>query len=221
MKHNTIDGGQQRYFGLYPAIVTDLVDSEELGRIQVRFPWLGTQGEEQVRAWATLLSPYADDNQGFQALPEVESQVVVGFEAGNLSRPYIVGCCWNGSEALPTAAEEANNLRVIKTREESVLEFDDTSGSAKITLATRSGHQLKLDAGESTITLTHSNGSVITLAASGKIEIQANAGVEVTAPVVNVHAGTTNFDGAVNCTTLTAKSAVVSPSYSQGAGNVW
>ena len=69
----TPDGGRQLYFGLYPAIVTDLVDPENLGRIEIKFPWLGSTGEQDVRAWATLISSYADDDQGFQVLPEVDS----------------------------------------------------------------------------------------------------------------------------------------------------
>ena len=71
------------FFGLYPAIVTDIVDPDRLGRVQVSFPWLGSDGDG-VRAWATLVAPYADDNKGFVALPEVQTQVVVGFEAGDL-----------------------------------------------------------------------------------------------------------------------------------------
>ena len=43
------DGGAQGYFGLYPAIVTDLVDPERLGRIQVKLPWLGEDGDRDVR----------------------------------------------------------------------------------------------------------------------------------------------------------------------------
>jgi uncharacterized protein involved in type VI secretion and phage assembly len=85
-----VDGGGPRHFGLYPAIVTDIVDPERLGRVQVRLPWLGDDGA-QVRAWATLLSPYAEDGQGFLAFPSVDTQVVVGFEAGDPRRPYVVG----------------------------------------------------------------------------------------------------------------------------------
>ena len=217
----TPDGGRQLYFGVYPAIVTDLVDPDDLGRIEVKFPWLGTTGEQDVRAWATLISPYADDDQGFQALPEVDSQVVVAFEAGNLRRPYIVGACWNGQEGLPVSPEAANNKRVIKTRSKSILEFDDTQGAAKVTLAMESGHKLEMDDAAQTVTLTHSNGSVIRFTASGSIEIQANAKVEVTAAVLNVHAPVATFDGIVNCTTLNASAAVTSPMYSPGVGNIW
>ena len=215
------DGGLQQYYGIYPAIVTDLVDPENLGRVEVKLPWLGTTGEREVRAWATLLTPYADDDQGFFILPEVDSQVVVAFEAGNLRRPYVVGSCWNGREAVPERPEAANNKRLIKTRSGSLLEFDDTAGATRITLSTDSGHQLVLDAGGQEISVRHSGGSSITLQASGKIEINANAGVDINAPVLNVHTPVANFDGIINCTTLIASAAVVSPSYTPGAGNIW
>jgi uncharacterized protein involved in type VI secretion and phage assembly len=215
------DGAGLRYFGLYPAIVTDLVDAESLGRVQVKFPWLGSDGERDVRAWATLLSPYADRDQGLVTLPEVDSQVVVGFEAGDLRRPYVVGSCWNGKEALPVRPQAANNLRLIQSRSGSRLEFDDSAGAAKVTLSMRSGHQLVLDAGGSEVTLRHANGASIVIRASGAIEITANSSVEVNAPLLNVHAATANFDGIINCTTLIASTSIVSPMYSPGAGNVW
>ena len=217
----TPDGGRQTYYGVYPAIVTDLVDPDDLGRIEVKFPWLGDDGEDEVRAWATLVSPYADDDQGFQALPEVNTQVVVAFEAGNLRRPYVVGACWNGQERLPERPEAANNKRVIKSRAKSVLEFDDTQGAAKVTLSMESGHKLELDDAAQTVTVTHANGSVITFNAGGQIEIRANATVELTAAAFNIHAPVANFDGIINCTTMIASAGVVSPSYTPGLGNIW
>jgi uncharacterized protein involved in type VI secretion and phage assembly len=215
------DGGFQPYYGVYPAIVTNVVDPHSLGRIEVKFPWLGERGEAEVRAWATLLSPYADEDQGFQALPEVDSQVVVAFEAGNLRRPYIIGACWNGREALPAAPEEANNLRTLKTRSGSELEFDDRAGSAKVTLKLVSGHELVLDDSAQTVTLTHSGGHVITFTAGGSIEIRANTTVELNAVAFNVHAPVATFDGIINCTTLVASSAISSPAYTPGVGNLW
>lgn len=214
------DGGTQLFFGLYPALVTDIVDPDRLGRIQVRFPWLGAEGGN-VRAWATLLTPYADDNQGFEMLPAVDTQVVVAFEAGNPRRPYIVGSCWNGREALPEAPAASNDKRLIRTRSGSLLEFDDTQGAAKVTVSTQSGHQVVLDDGAQSLTITHSGGSSITFTAAGTIEIRANSTVEVTASAVNIHAPMAVFDGMVQCQTLIANVGVVSPSYTPGAGNVW
>lgn len=214
------DGEGLRYFGLYPAIVTDIVDPSRLGRIQVSLPWLGLGGDT-VRAWATLLTPYAEDGQGFQMLPSVDTEVVVAFEAGELRRPYIVGAAWNGKESLPDNPVPDNNKRLIKTRSGSLLEFDDTSGASKVTLSMSSGHRLVMDDAASEIQLTHANGCIIKFTAAGQIEVQANATVEVTATAVNVHAPVATFDGIINCTTLIASSGVVSPSYTPGAGNIW
>jgi uncharacterized protein involved in type VI secretion and phage assembly len=214
------DGFAPRHFGVYPAIVTDIVDPDSIGRIQVKFPWLGDDGSD-VRAWATLCTPYADDDQGIEILPSVDTQVVVAFEAGDLRRPYIIGACWNGVEALPVSPESANNKRIWRTRAKSQLEFDDTEGASKVTLSMDSGHKLVLDDSAQEVRLTHSNGCVITFNASGQIQITANATVEITASALNVHCATSTFDGLINCTTLIASSSVVSPSYTPGAGNIW
>jgi len=216
----TTDGQARRYFGVYPAIVTDIVDPDNLGRIEVKFPSLGGDGDS-VRAWATLLTPYADDDQGFLVFPAVDTQVVVAFEAGDLRRPYIVGSAWNGKESLPETPSAPNNKRLIKTRAGSLLEFDDTDGAAKVTLSMKSGHKLVLDDGASEIQLTHSNGCQVKLDSSGNVTITATSGVTINAPSgMTVTAPSTTFSGNVTCLGLTATS-ITSPVYSPGAGNVW
>ena len=211
---------QDRHFGLYPAIVTDIVDPDRLSRVQVTFPWWGEAGDP-TRHWATLLTPYADDDQGFVALPDIGTQVVVAFEAGELQRPYVVGSCWNGQDMMPVAPNRQNDRRVIKSRAGSLLEFDDRQGGEKVTVSMKNGHHLVLDQGAQTVELKHSNGTVITIDAAGTIAITANAAVDITASTMNVHAAIATFDGIVNCQTLIASDAVVSPSYSPGVGNLW
>jgi uncharacterized protein involved in type VI secretion and phage assembly len=215
------DGGtaSKRLFGLYPALVTDILDPQGVGRIRVRFPWLGDAGRD-VAAWARLLSIYADDDQGWEILPEVGSEVVVGFEAGSIDRPYIVGAVWNGRQAPPQAAEAANDKRLLKTRAGSLLEFDDADGRAKVTLSMSSGHRVVLDDAAQQLTIHHANGCEIVINAGGQVVITANSTVEVNASAVNVHAPMVNCDGIVRCQTLITQS-VVSPSYTPGAGNIW
>jgi uncharacterized protein involved in type VI secretion and phage assembly len=215
------DGQARRYFGLYPAIVTDIVDPKSLGRVQVKLPFLGGDGGQDVRAWATLITPYADDDQGIEILPTVDTQVVVAFEAGDLMRPYVVGACWNGSESLPESPAAPNNKRLWKSRAKSLLEFDDTAGASKVTVSMQSGHKLVLDDAAQSVTLSHSNGCVITMNVAGQVSITANASVEITAPMLNVHAPVATFDGLINCTTVICSAGVVSPSYTPGAGNIW
>jgi uncharacterized protein involved in type VI secretion and phage assembly len=215
------DGGAVRHFGVYPALVTDLEDPDKLGRIKVTFPWLGAAGNSAA-AWATLVSPYADADQGFEFIPARGTQVLVSFEAGDLRRPYVLGACWNGAESLPEAPSNADDIRLIHTRSGHELRFDDSSGAAKVTLSTGGGHSLVLDdAAGGTITLTHTNGSTIEINAAGEVSVTANATIELTATALNVHAPMATFDGIVECQTLISDVGVVSPSYTPGVGNVW
>jgi uncharacterized protein involved in type VI secretion and phage assembly len=215
-----VDGSVPGFFGVYPALVTDIVDGDQLGRVEVRLPWLGSGGDADVRAWATLCSPYADGDQGLLVLPEVGSQVVVAFEAGNPRRPYILGSSWNGQAQLPHPPARSNDIRLMRTRSDSRLEFDDSSGSEKVSITMSSGHQVVLDNAARTVTVTHSSGCVVKLTDTS-VDITANAKVNVTAPLVNVDAAMSNFSGVVKCATLVATSGVVSPAYTPGAGNVW
>ena len=215
------DGEGPLYFGIYPAIVTNIVDPESLGRIELKFLWLGKNGADDVRAWATLLSPYADDDQGLEILPAVNSEVAVVFEAGNLRRPYIVGAAWNGKEKLPESPATPNNKRLIKTRSGSLLEFDDTDGAAKVTLSMKSGHKLVLDDSAQEVSVTHANGCLMKFDSSGNVTITATSAMTINAPSgLTVNAPTSTFSGNVICQGLTATS-VTSPLYSPGAGNVW
>lgn len=218
---NPADGSAPGYFGVYPALVTDIVDTEKLGRIEVRFPTLGTDGDRDVRAWATLCTPYADKDQGLAMLPEVGSEVVVAFEAGNWRRPYIVGCAWNGQAALPHAPEKANNIRMLRSRGDSRLEFDDTAGALKVSITMKAGHRVVLNEATQEVTIQHANGCVLRMTAAGAIEILANSQVSVTAPALNVHAAVSTFDGVVKCTVLQASVLVNSPAYTPGVGNLW
>lgn len=211
------------YLGLHPATVTALEgDPEGRQRIQVSLDWLPpTTGGEPPRAWATIITPYADADQGFQMLPQVTSTVVVGFMAGHLDRPYVLGAVWNGNAAAPEPFTDANHKRLIRTRSGSLLEFDDTDGAVKITVRTPGGHHLVLDDGAMKVEVLSSSGARIELTPAGGVTIDAAATVDVTAAAVNVTAAMSKFSGVVQCATMIATSGVVSPSYTPGAGNVW
>ncbi|HEY3410994.1 MAG TPA: phage baseplate assembly protein V [Propionicimonas sp.] len=217
-----VDGQGPRFFGVYPAIVTQLYDDpDHMGRVQVRFPSLGADGDRDVRAWATLCSPYADADQGLQIMPEKDSQVVVAFEAGDFRRAYIVGAAWNGTTKLAYDPAQANNIRMLRTRADSRLEFDDTAGAPKISITTKKGYKVVIDEGAQEITIAHPNKCTITLTASGTVDINGASAVNVKAPELNVTAATSTFSGIVNCTTLNASVAITSPLYSTGVGNLW
>jgi hypothetical protein len=59
----------------------------------------------------------------------------------------------------------------------------------------------------------------VSIQAAAKVKVQA-AQVEVTAGMVKVDAAMSKFSGVVKCDTLISN-AVVSSSYTPGAGNIW
>jgi uncharacterized protein involved in type VI secretion and phage assembly len=216
------------FAGVYPAIVRDVQDPDGLGRVKVELPTLGT-GAANAVAWARLATMMAGRDRGTWFIPEVDDEVLVAFEAGNPSRPYVIGALWNGQDQPPETMDAQNNIRSITSRSGHRIVLDDTSAFEKVRITTQGGHRLVLsDTMNGEITLEHSNGVKLKMDIVGNIELSANVKVTINAPgqlsvsagMVQVDAGISRFSGVVQCDTLITNS-VVSASYTPGAGNVW
>lgn len=218
-----------RLYGVYPAVVRDVQDPDSQGRVKVELPFTASADAAPAQAWARLATLMAGADRGSWFIPEVDDEVLVAFSAGDPSRPVVIGALWNGSDAPPETMDSDNNKRSITSRAGHRLLFDDTAGAEKLLIETQGGHTLTLDdASGGTVTLEHSNGAKITIDVSGKVEITANSRVvinasaqlSVTAGMVTVDAGMSKFSGVVKCDTLITN-AVISSSYTPGAGNIW
>jgi uncharacterized protein involved in type VI secretion and phage assembly len=222
-------GPLRRLHGIYNALVTDIVDPEGQGRIQVTFPWLA-EDDTALALWARLSTPMAGGDRGYWQIPEVDEEVLVAFIAGDPGQPVVVGSVWNGVDQPPEQMDEAgeNNLRSFTSRSGHRLTFDDSSGSELVSLTSQGGHQVVLDDGDGSITIEHQGGSLIkidsagtiTFEATNRVEVQAPSGMSVTTSTLTVDAPMSRFSGVVNCDTLITN-AVISSSYTPGAGNVW
>jgi uncharacterized protein involved in type VI secretion and phage assembly len=73
-----------------PAIVVDNVDPSQTGRVKVQIPTL----PEKPFVWARLVIPTGKQS-GSLFVPEVGDEVLVVFEHGDISRPYVLGAIWN------------------------------------------------------------------------------------------------------------------------------
>jgi len=79
-------------------VVTDNNDPDKMGRVKVKYP---TLTEDHTSFWARLASPMAGKQRGLYILPEIDDEVLVAFEHGDIHRPYVIGMLWNGKDALP------------------------------------------------------------------------------------------------------------------------
>ena len=210
------------------ARVVSLDDPETRNRVQVALLSLTADTAQAAPLWARVVAPMAGDDRGLFCLPEVGDEVLVLFAQGDLRAPLIVGGLWNGASPPPADIEAGgqNRIKRLRTRNGITITLDDQSGTETLTLETPGGQKLTLADGPGNVKLEDSNGNRIELASDG-ITITASASVtvnassvKVSAGMVTVDAGMSKFSGVVKCDTLITN-AVVSSSYTPGAGNVW
>jgi uncharacterized protein involved in type VI secretion and phage assembly len=217
-----------RWYGVFPALVSDIRDPDGQGRVKVTLPWSADTGSGRYEVWARLATMMGGSNRGSWFVPDVNDEVLVTFEGGDPRRPYVIGGLWNGSDAPPDSMDGAGNnyRKVLRSRNGVKVTLDDTDGQEQMILETPGGQKLTLKDGPGTVEIVDSNGnsiklepSGITVTASAKVTINATL-VQVSASMVTVDSAMSKFSGIVQCDTLISNS-VISASYTPGAGNIW
>jgi len=217
-----------RWYGAFPALVTDVNDPEGLGRVKISLPWSPDTAGSSYETWARLATFMAGNNRGSWFIPDVDDEVLIVFEGGDPRRPYVIGSLWNGKDSPPESMDGAgkNFNKVLRSRNGVKLTMDDNDGREQFILETPGGQKLTLKDGPGAVEIVDSNGnsikletSGITITASAKVTINASQ-VAVSAGMVTVDAAMSKFSGVVQCDTIISNS-VISASYTPGAGNIW
>ncbi|MBD2504704.1 VgrG-related protein [Anabaena azotica] len=162
-------------------IVTNNKDPKGLGRVKVKFPTLTEKDESD---WARVVAIGAGPNRGFDCLPEVNDEVLVCFEHGDIHRPFVLGGVWNGKDAPPEKVNDsvtkAVRLRTFKTRTGHTLQYieEDKGGSkAGIRLETTNGHKIYLNDSDKFIEIKTTGGHTIKMDDKSKsITIETTGG---------------------------------------------
>lgn len=224
----TAHGLGGRWYGAYPALVSDIKDPDGQGRIKITLPWAPDTGSGQYEVWARMSTFMAGNNRGSWFIPDVNDEVLAMFEAGDPRRPYVVGGLWNGSDAPPESMDGSgqNNHKVLRSRNGVKITLDDNQGQEQFIVETPGGQKITLKDGPGSVVVEDSNGNSvklesagITVTASAKVTVNASL-VEISASMVTVNAGMSKFSGVVQADTVISNS-VVSASYTPGAGNIW
>jgi phage protein D/phage baseplate assembly protein gpV len=168
----------QRFYGVMVGEVHDNCETlavpakVALGRVRVKFPGMS---DTFISDWAPCATPMAGPGRGFYALPEKGDQVLVAFEGGDLSQPYVLGSLWNVTARPPaTNSDGTNSQRVIKSKAGHVITFDDTAGAGNLTIKDSSGSSIVLNAADGSITITAKGD--LTIKAGGTIGLEAAGG---------------------------------------------
>lgn len=228
LMHVEAPAARSRWFGVYPALVSDIKDPDSTGRVKVTLPWSPDNGSERYEVWARVATLMGGSKRGSWFIPDVNDEVLVVFEAGDVRRPYVIGGLWNGNDAPPESMDGSGNnyKKVLKSRNGVKVTLDDQDGQEQFIAETPGGQKVTLKDGPGSVEIADSNGNSIKMEASG-ITITTSAVVtinassmSVTASAVTVTAGTSNFSGTVMAAVVNTPS-VVGATYTPGAGNIW
>jgi phage protein D len=178
-------------------VVTQNDDPKKLGRVRVKYPSLGADTEGW---WARVAAPGAAENRGLCMLPVPGDEVVVGFEHGDVRRPYVLGALWNGVQLPGALAHTDGSLGLrsehnasIAAKEDMAIASEDgtISVTAKGKITVGSDADVALEAkGKGSHTATDElalEGRKLTVKATGGgVTIEGATGVEIKAGAASV-----------------------------------
>lgn len=129
-----------QFFGKYRGTVSNNIDPQQQGRVQVSVP--AVLGEGSL-SWAMPCTPYGGSGVGSFTVPPIGANVWVEFEGGDADYPIWSGCFWGIGEvpAVPALAE----MKVIKT-DTATITINDLPGVGGIKIETAMGMKIEISA---------------------------------------------------------------------------
>ena len=137
-------GAATRWYGVYPALVSDIKDPDNQGRVKVTLPWSPDSDGGEYEVWARLATMMGGNNRGSWFIPDANDEVLVVFEAGDPTRPYVIGGLWNGTDSPPERMDGSgkNYKKVISSRNGVKVTLDDNDGRESLVLETPGGQKI-------------------------------------------------------------------------------
>jgi len=209
-----------KIYGAVIALVTDLNDPLMQGRVKVKFPWMPKESSSELSSDWARMATMAGGKSGIYFSPEVNDEVLVVFEQGDVNFPYIVGVLWNAKDKPPDGASGKAvvagqvNQRVIRSRAGHVIVLDDTMGKEKITIQDKSGNKIEIDSIKNEMLIKTAGN--LTLDVGGKFSLKSKLGFEMKSETngtieantgVGIKAGASQLD--LQAATAALKSAQV------------
>jgi uncharacterized protein involved in type VI secretion and phage assembly len=199
--------GSQKVYGLVVAIVTANDDPEKQGRVKVRFPWLADDYESH---WASVAQFGAGPNSGAVFIPEVNDEVLVGFEHGDFSRPYVIGGLYNGVDKpnLGNGLFDRGKVKrrgFVSRRGHRIVFFDDNANSGIALLSAdgnlrialkQSGRELRIY-GNPRVVIEGASDVSVRSGGNLSLKAEANLDIEANGQMTIKSAGVLDIDGAI------------------------
>lgn len=116
---------ENKYYGIYQGIVTNIKDPEKRGRIKVRCP--DVLGNSTESAWCDPMIPVAYDNGGDFCIPAKDEAVWLQFIAGDANRPVWLGGWWQKNMSpFGSNYSKIDQVRIINYADCTIMMQDGT-----------------------------------------------------------------------------------------------
>lgn len=183
-----------RVDGVVIGVVTNNNDPLGLGRVKVKFPHLGSLPPVESN-WCRVAAPMAGPMRGFYAIPEVNDEVLVAFEHGDVNYPYVLGSVWNNLDRPPRPSSAVVvggkvTQRIFKSASGHQIILDDTPGAEKITIVDKTM--------TNSIVIDSRPPGAINLTVNGACAIDAKGKVEIKSAAQDVEVNCLNFKVTAN-----------------------
>jgi uncharacterized protein involved in type VI secretion and phage assembly len=144
--------------GVVVGLVTQ-IDEQIPGRIKVHFTAHEASHETD---WIRIATTMGGSNRGTFMMPEVNDEVLVAFERGDVRFPFVVGFLWNGVDKPP--ADHVRLRRIQSVNGHSITFVDSAPANGSL----------------GALIIEDAHGNVITMS-NGKIVIQSVCDLELEA----------------------------------------
>ena len=127
----SVEESKQKYYGVTVGKVINPLDPMMLGRVQVQLPFIDSL---DLSPWARIALPMAGMLHGTYFIPNLNDEVLVAFEHGDVNAPYIIGSLWNAM-APPPLQSPVPQIRAIRTLAGNQIVFTEVPPSVTIQTA--------------------------------------------------------------------------------------
>lgn len=204
-------GGSFRMPALVVGQVTKNKDSNNqapTGWVEVKYGWLGDQ---VVSAWARIATVGGGATRGIVFMPEVDDEVLIGFENGDPMRPVVIGALFGTTDTPPTFTigddGTVETRRIVSRLGHAVEMSDGTEDAKKYVIVQLSDNATKLRLGLDKSSLEIPSGKELTIkVGDNHIVFGTDNSIEIKAQSIKLTA-TQNIDIASSGGNVTAKSS--------------
>jgi phage protein D len=172
--------GSPRFYGAFRGIVTANEDPLKEGRVKLQLPQVFGDQESD---WAPVAQLGAGPNSGAVFIPEVNDEVLVTFEAGDPSRPFVIGGLYNGMDKPSLGNGLFSNGKVLRrgfvSRKGHRLVFFDDDHDSGIALLT-ADDQVRVALKETDKQLHLFCNGDVEIEAGGNVTVKASKELKVT-----------------------------------------